>query len=760
MGGRQTVAVLLAALCAAAALHNIAGPATADGPAPGEPQVVLLDAHRCKAIWTFPGPAGYFLDDVVVTAAGVELAVNQTTGERAAYGTLTTSDLRLENLTSYDYLEFDPDIPDGCRISFWTSTDGGGSWHAVPPNGSLQGTGRVTGMIRVRSELWTSNGSFSPVLRSILLRLTVDRPPEILSLTCTKEVVYKREIAAINSRVIDPDGDPLSYQWSQTEGTEARLGRTDQPSLEFTPAYNGPHTFQLSVSDGLGAPQVASLTVDVLNHPPLISFEMDGTPYKRTHVHIFAGVYSADGTLMRFDWRLVRAPPFTTMVQPTVPDIVLYAFYTGECTVSLTVTDDRGTNGTANFTFDFIGHPPRAALTADRNDGHAGQIYTFDASRSSDPDGDPLQYRFDFGDGTTTDWVNFPDIDHVYDRTGLFTVRVRVRDVDGLVADAQYPVRVRPRNHPPAAALQVTPGSLTDPFSFVSVSNDQDGTIVWTEWDFGDGGTATGTVVSHLFSSPGNYTVRLWVRDDDGETTSASALININRPPALVSRNPPGDIALSPDQGFNLSVEAVDPDGDPLSYSWSVNGEPLPSETSNAHRFVPGKEDAYDITVFVDDGRGGGTNYTWNLTVLPQPAPAPQPVYTLLAIIVVALAAQGVFLMVEVRRSRARRRMEREAGNAPAAAPAPTERQPASLPGTPMYGGPPPEPMPQELPLPEAQPLELPLPELPPPEMPFLDMEPPEAQQVMEEIPGPEPLAEVLWPEEPLPPYRRPPPPF
>jgi PKD repeat protein len=47
-------------------------------------------------------------------------------------------------------------------------------------------------------------------------------------------------------------------------------------------------------------------------------------------------------------------------------------------------------------------------------------------------------------------------------------------------------------------------------------STDQDGTVAGWHWDFGDGSTADGASVSHTYASPGSYTVRLTVTDNDG----------------------------------------------------------------------------------------------------------------------------------------------------------------------------------------------------------------------------------------------------
>jgi len=49
-----------------------------------------------------------------------------------------------------------------------------------------------------------------------------------------------------------------------------------------------------------------------------------------------------------------------------------------------------------------------------------------------------------------------------------------------------------------------------------SLSTSPNGDIVSYEWDFGDGSTSTGMKTSHIFTSPGEYTVTLTVTDDHG----------------------------------------------------------------------------------------------------------------------------------------------------------------------------------------------------------------------------------------------------
>lgn len=67
---------------------------------------------------------------------------------------------------------------------------------------------------------------------------------------------------------------------------------------------------------------------------------------------------------------------------------------------------------------------PVARAGADRA-GTAGLELVFDAAASSDADGDPLTFAWDFGDGGRADGVH---VSHVYAAAGVYTVRLTVSD--------------------------------------------------------------------------------------------------------------------------------------------------------------------------------------------------------------------------------------------------------------------------------------------------------------------------------------------
>lgn len=75
-------------------------------------------------------------------------------------------------------------------------------------------------------------------------------------------------------------------------------------------------------------------------------------------------------------------------------------------------------------------NPPTASFVASPQSGPAPLDVSFDASNSSDLDGDPLQYQFTFGDGATSQGTT-PTVTHRYTTAGSFTATLVVVDGRG-----------------------------------------------------------------------------------------------------------------------------------------------------------------------------------------------------------------------------------------------------------------------------------------------------------------------------------------
>lgn len=105
-----------------------------------------------------------------------------------------------------------------------------------------------------------------------------------------------------------------------------------------------------------------------------------------------------------------------------------------------------------------------------------------------------------------------------------------------------------PGNLPPLAKIAddlTTDQAAPLRVKFTSISSDPDGSIVKTQWDFGDGAQAEGEQAEHVFQDEGSFEVTLTVTDDDGASDQISTSI---KPGGCPTFKPPawqGDLTAS-----------------------------------------------------------------------------------------------------------------------------------------------------------------------------------------------------------------------
>lgn len=231
------------------------------------------------------------------------------------------------------------------------------------------------------------------------------------------------------------------------------------------------------------------------------------------------------------------------------------------------------------------GSSPRAAPNADAGPDQSAlvnQTVYFDGSNSSDPDGDPLSYSWDFdrSNGIQQDATGVR-VSHAYSQPGTYWVTLTVSDGQLLDTDeCQVTVTTAGTNAPPTAVIS----SPENGDIFVvgervrfdgSNSSDPDtpSALLRFTWGFGDGTSDRGKVVYHTYTEPGLRIANLTVNDTSSENRDY-VWINILPAPS------PGEINTPPkaDAGPNQSVvvnETVyftslssDPQSDNLNYYW------------------------------------------------------------------------------------------------------------------------------------------------------------------------------------------------
>ena len=73
--------------------------------------------------------------------------------------------------------------------------------------------------------------------------------------------------------------------------------------------------------------------------------------------------------------------------------------------------------------------PPAPNQPSGPTEGTTGEVYTYTTDVVVDPDGDDVEYFFDWGDGNDSSWVAEPTADYTWMSAGSFAVKVKARDI-------------------------------------------------------------------------------------------------------------------------------------------------------------------------------------------------------------------------------------------------------------------------------------------------------------------------------------------
>jgi hypothetical protein len=203
----------------------------------------------------------------------------------------------------------------------------------------------------------------------------------------------------------------------------------------------------------------------------------------------------------------------------------------------------------------------------------------------------------------------------------------------GVVLRWGYPPEPPKPIHPPTAACSANPASVyqgsTEPVTIHVDATDLD-KVGLTYSYTATGGTVDGTGPDARWNPSGlalgTYTVNVKVDNGHGGTTTCAADVAVNKRP-----NRPPVISCAPERNPIIAGERVainstasDPDGDPLTYSYSTTGGQVSGNGPTAQFDSTGlSAGSYTVTCTADDGQGGRTSATTRVDV-QQPAPPPQ----------------------------------------------------------------------------------------------------------------------------------------
>ena len=191
-------------------------------------------------------------------------------------------------------------------------------------------------------------------------------------------------------------------------------------------------------------------------------------------------------------------------------------------------------------------------------------------------------------------------------------------------------------NISPVAAFTVraTIVEVGDALAFSAIlSSDEDGIIAKFEWDFGDGGSATGESVTHAYAEDGQFTVVLRVTDDRGAQSTAQKVITVNPDPGgggTGGAQPVASFTATPLTGESpLTVTcnasaSVSSEAAITAYFWDFGDGTTGSGITTVHTYGPTTTSSYSIILRIIDSRNNEDTDTKTITVTVAGAARPE----------------------------------------------------------------------------------------------------------------------------------------
>jgi PKD repeat protein len=321
------------------------------------------------------------------------------------------------------------------------------------------------------------------------------------------------------------DGSPSTDNVGVTNYTWTFLDGSLQTLTGVAPTYTfatpGVYSVTLNVTDAAGnwATDTIAITVTDIT-PPYANAGISQTTHEAIPF-LFNASESLDNMgIVSYSWTFLDGSLQTlTGVAPT------YTFATpGVYSVTLNVTDAAGNWATDTIAITVTIEVPTAEAGLDQV-VEEDTVIMLNGSASWDAQS-LASYIWSFVDGTLQT-LNGPN--HVYTFTdpGLYTVTLTVSDSYGTEATDTLQITVLDVTPPEASITSdqtVTEGTTLDLSAENSIDN---GEITQYMWDFGDDNQGTGITTNHIYTNPGDYTVKLTITDKGGNIDTTQRLVSV-----------------------------------------------------------------------------------------------------------------------------------------------------------------------------------------------------------------------------------------
>jgi hypothetical protein len=175
--------------------------------------------------------------------------------------------------------------------------------------------------------------------------------------------------------------------------------------------------------------------------------------------------------------------------------------------------------------------PPETPTKPDGPEQWIQNVETPFSSTTTDPEGESISYKFDWGDGNFSEWVGpyasgqTGEASHSWSELGEYEIKAIAKDINDIESNWSEPAVISIiENEPPVKVTIDGPswgfGGKRYDFTFVSTDPEEHDLYYRVDWDdghetgwigpYGSGETIT---LNHTWKNKGDYLIKAWAKD-------------------------------------------------------------------------------------------------------------------------------------------------------------------------------------------------------------------------------------------------------
>ncbi len=425
------------------------------------------------------------------------------------------------------------------------------------------------------------------------------------------------------------DTGKLRYRWDFSDGYATNSSYLPTVTRQFTNV--GVLTATLTVLDPHGGMATDKLNVTVSNLPPRVTIDREYTVSEDENLTL-EGV--GNDTLSHVGDLLYRWDFGDGMGRGWTGSSLANHSYarSGNYTVTLSVRDPEGDENSTTTTVTVLNADPVGTIVRPlHGSSHDKEVpVDFEATGADTPSDEvDLLFMWNFGDGTSTDWLGRRDtrVSRTYSAAGEYTVELTVRDSDGGVHMVASTITVV--NTPPQASIVRPWPSVTvnedARVAFKGAGSDTPGDETGLSFQWTIDGTVYGTdSTDHVFTSSGEYACEFLVTDPDGATDSMIVTVTVeNVVPEATLEVDATTLETGDTMVYRVHLFDTPSDLERLSISWDFGDGTVSTDVNGSHVFT--EAGSYLVKVTVEDDDGATAVASVGVTVTEPPDGPPDP---------------------------------------------------------------------------------------------------------------------------------------